>query len=105
MKDKNQETRLDFSSQFNPKLLCHLQHPNVNIAVTNRCCDFYIDKTHDPSVSSLFFARNSDSHLRGFSGSCVARYFIPSSKCGVTFWFKYVRTGLPLGFATEGGAI
>jgi len=38
-----------------------------------------------PSISALFIAKNSLSHFNGFSGSVVARCFIASSKCGVTF--------------------
>lgn len=37
-----------------------------------------------PSTSALFFAKNSLNHFNGFSGSCVARCFIASSKYGVT---------------------
>jgi hypothetical protein len=29
---------------------------------------------------------------------------MPSSRCGVTFWFKYTRTELPCGFGWLGGA-
>ena len=37
-----------------------------------------------PSTSALFCAKNSLNHFNGFSGSCVARCFIASSKYGVT---------------------
>lgn len=37
-----------------------------------------------PSISALFCAKYSLNHLSGFSGSSVARFFIASSKCGVT---------------------
>jgi hypothetical protein len=55
-----------------------------------------------PSSSALFMARNSLSHLSGFSGSVVARCFIASSKCGVTYWFKYTLVGLPWGTGCVG---
>lgn len=38
-----------------------------------------------PSISLLLFAKNSLRNFNGFSGSFVARCFIASSKCGVTF--------------------
>jgi hypothetical protein len=71
-----------------------------------------------PSISALFCARNSLSHFNGFSGlriislvstdfttsahSVVARCFMASSKCGVTFWFRYTLVGLPCGVAWVG---
>lgn len=57
----------------------------------------------DPSTSALLFARNSLNHFSGFSGSYAARYFIPSSKCGVTFWLIYTLVGEPCATGFSGG--
>ena len=32
-------------------------------------------------------------------------YFMPSSRCGVTFWFRYTRVGEPCAVGRSGGAI
>jgi hypothetical protein len=57
-----------------------------------------------PSTSLLFRSRYSANHFNGFSGSSIASCFIPSRRNGVTFWFRYTRTGLPCGFGWLGGA-
>lgn len=57
------------------------------------------------SNSVLFLARKSLSHLSGFSGSCAARYFMPSSKCGVRFWLRYNLVDDPCAAGFSGGSI
>jgi hypothetical protein len=50
---------------------------------------------HAPSTSLLLSFKNSESHRSGFSGSYTARYFIPSSRWGVIFWFRNCLVGPP----------
>lgn len=60
---------------------------------------------HAPSTSRLRAAKNSASHRSGFSGSSIASLFIPSSKYGVTCWFRYTRVGEPWSVGCVGGAM
>ena len=55
-----------------------------------------------PSTSLLLSLRKSDSHKSGLSGSYAARYFIASSRCGVTFWFRYCLVGPPCATGLSG---
>lgn len=41
-----------------------------------------------PSISALLCAKNSLRNFNGFAGSLAAKYFMASSRCGVTFWFR-----------------
>lgn len=57
-----------------------------------------------PSTSLLLPAKNSANHSKGFSGSYIAKCFIPSSKCGVTFPFRYCLVGPPCATGFSGRA-
>lgn len=50
---------------------------------------------HEPSTSLLFSFKKLASHDNGFSGSCAAKYFMPSKRWGVTFVLRKSLVGPP----------
>ncbi|KAI7360136.1 hypothetical protein KC320_g284 [Hortaea werneckii] len=78
--------------------LCRVGIPNspgcshvVSYAVASeQASDVYC-----PSTSLLRSLKKSASHSSGFSGSYIARCFIPSSKCGVMLELRYCLVGPP----------
>ncbi|KAI7165150.1 hypothetical protein KC349_g321 [Hortaea werneckii] len=56
-----------------------------------------------PSTSLLRSLKKSANHSSGFSGSYMARCFIPSSKCGVILELRYCLDGLAEAPEVAGG--
>lgn len=85
---------LPFPSQSLP-IRCLATCPS-NIASILPRYPSHAPKAHSPSTSRLRSLKKSLNHLRGLSGSSLAKYFIPSSSAGVTFLFSHALVALPV---------